>query len=319
MKFKIMAGAVLLAFTGCGADSARADDDLYEGYLWSVFFEAGARGPAIADSGDFPVVLTDVASQRQLGLMEANYGPYAGEETLKNKCFYYGDGGGLLSVSDEFLGRYRAGGFTLDTLCMALVSGITHDPETGARLATVQMANVEQLSQPDYLGEPGPLSQEYPVEIPACFRNGAPLSDCAFNFDPWSGARLTAEEAGRVAAAGARITERLQALLAAGKFAKPCAPGANADFDDSCFSDVESPSGYRGRAYNVGAVYPDLLPLNGFYVFSDAYALGFAYSIGADGAAGPSASMESVRLAVSGKNRATSARLKTLQVVASAK
>jgi hypothetical protein len=319
-------GAAALAISACssGKGSAQqtvdtsASENLYEGYLWSIFFDAAGRGGAMPDDGAYPVVLADVAAQRELGLMESNFGPYAGEEPLENKCFYYGDGGARLSVSDAFLDRYRAAGFTLETLCMALVSGIRHHPESGERLATVQVADIDALSSPDYFGEPGPLGVEHPIEIPTCFRNGAPLTDCLFAFDPWSGARLTAAETRRIATEGERIAGKLAALRAAGKFARPCGAGVSPVSDETCYNDGMTTSGYRDRAYDVGAAYPDLLPLNGFYVISDAYALGFAYAIGADGAAGPSASMESVSLVLSGKNRATSARLKALTVLAAA-
>lgn len=288
-----------------------AEPEFYEGYLWGLIWDARERSGPGAPSADYPVVLTDVASQRALGLMVTNYGPYAGEPALTHDCYYYGDGGTNLSLSEEFLATYRAQGFSRETLCMALVSSIRFNPETGARLATVQMADIEELSRPDYFGEPGPISEEIPLQIPACFRRGMPLVDCRFAYDPLSGARLTAEETARIAAAGSRAHDEARALLAAGKYARPCGAGDDSRpaNDESCYD-----ASGTGREYRISANHPAMLPLGGFYAFSPDFEEGFAYAIIADGAAGPSAEMDSVQLALGGKNRASRAKLEALKI-----
>lgn len=302
------------AEAGTEAARSREEEEVYEGYLLEIIWEAQERSGARAVSGEYPVVLTDVASQKALGLLESNYGPYAGEPELGHKCYYYGDGGSLLSMSDEFLARYRAQGITLETLCMALVTGMRFDPETGTRLATVVMADIEELSRSDYFGEPGPISDEIPLQIPACFRRGLPLVDCRFAYDPISGAPLTPNETAKIAAAGARAYEEARALIAGGKYAQPCGRGDRPTEDESCYSTGRIGSGYPEREYRINANHPAMLPLGGFYVFSPELDQGFAYAVMADGAAGPSASMESVQLVLEGKTRATQAKLEALKI-----
>ena len=47
---------------------------------------------------DFPVIYNSTARLRQLGIA-VSYGQNV--PPLKNKCYYYGDGGYLISVSDQ--------------------------------------------------------------------------------------------------------------------------------------------------------------------------------------------------------------------------
>lgn len=182
--------------------------------------------PALAqDEPGYPVILPDLESQIALGVMERAFGPPTGDETLANRCYYYGDGGSLLSLSDEFLAVHQARGFTLRTLCLAMVNGVAFDPETGAPLATVQMVDVEEASSPDYFGEPGPVGPVTTVRPPQCFRRGVPLSDCVFRFDPFSGDALSTTETESVAALGAEALAVGRQALASGRYAGPCPDG----------------------------------------------------------------------------------------------
>lgn len=302
------------------AQPARTDQhDVMEGWLWGILWQYMETEQPPAADPRYPVFLSDVESQRQLGLLEANYGPYRGEPELPNKCFYYGDGGNLISLSDEFLDAYVSRGFSKETLCMGLLSGIQFNPETGQRLATVVMVDLKEVQSPDYFGEPGPITEEIPVELPDCFRRGLPLVDCRFAYHPITGVPLKADDTDRIAEAGRRALAAGRELISAGNYSRPCTEedAARPVEDESCYTTgSEAIRGYLPWEYRVNALHPAMVPLGGFYRFEPAFDEGFAYAIMADGAAGPSASMESVDLVLSGKNRATRASLDALIVVA---
>ena len=63
-----------------------------------------------------------------------------------HQCYYYGAGGQLIRVSHERLVRYRNKGFTLDSLCLGLMSSTLFDPETGKRLPTYIVAKAESMA-----------------------------------------------------------------------------------------------------------------------------------------------------------------------------
>jgi hypothetical protein len=321
MLNRVLAAAtagLLLGLSALGQSASADEHDVAEGRLWEVLWRKTAASPPPPDPR-YPVVLADTQSQRQLGLLVSNYGPYKGGPELANKCFYYGDGGNLLSVSDAFLATYTARGFSKATLCLGLVSSIKFNPETGKRLATVIMADLKVLGSPNYVGEPGPITDEIPVDIPNCFSRGLPLVDCRFAYHPFTGARLNGSDTDLIAREGARALNAGRELMAAGNYSRPCRADESARKaeDESCYSaDSESVRGYLSREYRINANHPIMLPFGGFYSFDPALGEGFAYAIFADGAAGPSASMESVTLALNGKNRASSASLDALKIAA---
>ena len=51
-----------------------------------------------------------------------------------HKCYSYGDGSTPISISDALLARYKARGFTLESLCLGLISEARFDPESGKAL-----------------------------------------------------------------------------------------------------------------------------------------------------------------------------------------
>ena len=307
--------AGVLALLGCAEAPAQKQAD-------PVKQQVQAVQAAAADPLSYPLVLTDVESQLELGLLNTSFGPTRSTPALPNKCYYYGDGGELLSVSDAFLAIYQARGFTLRTLCLGLISSIKYHPETGARLATVQMADMGALTAPDYIGEPGALSTELTVGLPDCFRRGLPLNDCDWRYKPFDGQPLSAGEISWAKQANRKIMLTAKGMLAQGLYARECPGGeipTGPDPDESCYAEVASASepyikGYFLREYWANAVHPELSPLGGFLDFSPAHAEGFAYSLFADGAAGPSASLDSAEVAVKAKNRASRARLAALKI-----
>jgi hypothetical protein len=114
-----------------------------------------------------------------------------------NKCY------GNLSVSNELLNRFKARGFSLEALCLAIKSPwVQYHPETG---------------------KPLPVSKEFLLGVPDCFRNGTPFLDCKFNYDHSSGLRLT--DAGRehVLVRAVEVDAAVRKVIASGRYATQCA------------------------------------------------------------------------------------------------
>jgi hypothetical protein len=106
----------------------------------------------------------------KLGIQMHSY--VGGEElpAFRNKCHYFGDGGFLMSLSDEFAAPYLARGFSVPSMCMAMYGGIRFDPTTGWRLATFMVADVKSIEQ--YGPDPFYMTSELGLELPDCFANG---------------------------------------------------------------------------------------------------------------------------------------------------
>lgn len=280
-----------------------------------------------AAAQDYPVIFHDADAQREFGVYNARFGAVGDGRPLANKCFYYGVNSQLLSLSDGFLAPYLAKGFSLRSLCMAMVSGLTHHPETGARLATIMSADVEN-------GEVASLGAEIMVEVPDCFRRGLPLTDCEIRYGP-DGAPLPEDVVAEIARSGQFALEAGRGLLAGGAFSRPCAAAAvggecfietfgaipavsDPDHEGAGESGQADPgAGYFAREWAAGDLAPDLLPFGGFADFSPAHEEGFAYALFAYGGLvpfGPSeASITAEGLAIAGKNRANSAVIESLK------
>jgi hypothetical protein len=165
-------------------------------------------------SHSYPYVLTDRADLRNFGLTIIFYGGGTDPEPFGNHCFEYGDGGYDMTVSDDVLARHR--GIPFDNLCLALrQGGLRYDPDTGRRLPTYILANVEALKKPDEALDPGVVSEELPLAVPRCFAVGEIDRDatytllkntgCSYKYHPWSGRRLTEDESAALAEAGLSI------------------------------------------------------------------------------------------------------------------
>src|SRR5262249_33605502 len=124
------------------------------GYLF-VWFIGMASTRAIAF--EYPVIFTDTTSLRELGLA-VYYGMDV--KPLKNKCFYYGDGGYLISMSDKFLARFTARGFTVQATCLGLISNTKFDPNTGRRLPTYMIVDRKLIRRSPQ--EAGAATEELP-------------------------------------------------------------------------------------------------------------------------------------------------------------
>jgi hypothetical protein len=89
-------------------------------------------------------------------------------------------GNARLSVSDELLAHFRARGFTLESVCLAFSSHIRFDPETGRQLPLAFIPEIRAHG----------FDNEFPLNIPLCFRNGVSDLECDYKFDTWWGNRL---------------------------------------------------------------------------------------------------------------------------------
>jgi hypothetical protein len=113
-----------------------------------------------------------------------------------NKC--YGD----VSISNEFLDRFRSRGFTLEALCLALTSPwVRYNVETGKPLA---------------------LTKDYLLEIPDCFKKGTPFLDCTFAFSQWDGQKLTGRDQREYRALANAVDAAVRRVLARGRYKTEC-------------------------------------------------------------------------------------------------
>jgi hypothetical protein len=283
------------------------------GLFWAS--GAAARSP-------YPIVFDSVQQLKRYGLALIGIGTSNHSLHFHNRCYYYGDGGWDLSISDELLSFFKSQGFSRRTACLALVSGIRFDPETGKRLATYILVDRKLLKRKG--NEPSALSDELPLSLPKCFAGGTPYSDCAWNYDPLTGKKLapnatvaqplmwkncrsdartrkfcdhpwTAQEAG----------QRIEAFLS-----KPDAKCASPEVDSKdpdnrlivgtiairckfvALVDIEPASESTLIAWNTGAT---------LYDQSAEFPKGHAYALFASGEAGPEVSPDVVKAAFNGE------------------
>jgi hypothetical protein len=223
-------GAAAVAFATVLAGSAAAEEDL----SYPIRFGS-------------PAELEELGISLKFAKPDDNAWP---KPTFANTCYGYDFVGNILSVSDEFLARYRAKGFTRESLCLGLISFARFDPETGKRLPTYMVidekavearfdaVSFDEMSE-DRIGElttefedesgkrkttfkdkdavraaikslqdgeyakvtedqfwelladnHGRISDELPLVVPDCFKNGTPYVDCAFRYSFITGKKL---------------------------------------------------------------------------------------------------------------------------------
>jgi hypothetical protein len=114
-----------------------------------------------------------------------------------NKCY------GNVSISNEFLARFRARGFSLEAVCLAITSPwVGYHPETG---------------------KPLPVSKSFLFVVPDCFKNGQPFLDCKFNHEHASGLKLTDAEREQVHTRAVEVDAAVRRIIASGRFRNQCA------------------------------------------------------------------------------------------------
>jgi hypothetical protein len=146
-------------------------------------------GTAMAETR-YPLVFNSVNQLKRYGLALRGIGTDKISVHFPTRCYYYGDGGWDISISDALLSFYKSQGFSRRSACLALISGIRFNPEDGKHLATYILVDRKLLKPKN--NEPGALSAELPMSLPSCFRNGTPYADCAWNYDPLTGKKLPA-------------------------------------------------------------------------------------------------------------------------------
>jgi hypothetical protein len=260
--------------------------------LFAIAF--GSIGaPYGVQAADYPVVFTSSAALRNLGIAVA----FADRPApFNNKCYYYGDGGYLISMSNEFLSRFLSKGFTLQSACLGLISETHYDPESGRRLATYMIVDPEMIKQRS--DEPGAATEELPLELPACFKNANPYTDCVFRYGRKTGKKLSDQETATYRMLGTAI----DAILA--KEVRR-SPSASEEFFGGT-KEEEPLAGYRKYA---GQGIPDGQKLDeklerysslSIWIRSSRLPRGFGYALDADGAAGPSLSVAAMNTAIDG-------------------
>jgi hypothetical protein len=237
---------------------------------------------ALEGESTYPLVFDSPSQLKRYGIGFRGIGTDDVHIHFRTRCYYYGDGGWDISVSDALLNTYKSQGFSRRSACMALVSGVRFNPENGKRLATYRL--IDGKLSTDVAGSG---SDELPLSLPNCFKGGLPYSDCAWNFDSISGEKLSAQQTANFKAIGQRIMNFLN---------DPKTKGA--------FRYLKSDSPYIignikvGAAYNVDGGKGSAAS---FYGYSHEFPKGFGYALYASGGAAPVASPTVVKAAQTGK------------------
>jgi hypothetical protein len=279
----------------------------------------------------FPIVVTSAQQLKEFGLSVTCCG--VNYPSLLHLCYDVGPGADVISVSHERLHRYREIGFTLQSLCFGLLSESLFDPETGKRLPTyiaIDFDKIKKINQGreqyvrnnPFLNYDVSMTAEHPLELPQCYRRALPYTDCVFNFDRLTGARLGDIERHNFKRLGealdaAMVTAVRQRLACTWPY---CPKRYTRHFDYSkqvgglvthgehgCF-DQPPVYGYLSSfTENVLAphgidVPPSLLEIGRLSCFDVSIDLpgGYGYTTDADSTAGPSVSPELLKIAADG-------------------
>lgn len=211
----------------------------------------------------FPLVFNDKALLQRLGIVIGKSGPDQPEiKHYQSKCYkkWPPDDIGTpdelydISLSDDFVLKFAKRGFSLNSLCLALASGIKFDPETGQRLPTFILADRDRVK--DEL-DAWALTSEIPLDVPDCFRFGRPYSDCKFFYDPKdtkNREKLSSAETKRYAELGRKIDVRVANAKAAGKWSKTCAEVEMHDGEEELLQDCKLEKDRDGWLQNDGII-----------------------------------------------------------------
>jgi hypothetical protein len=255
---------------------------------------------AFAQSGlRYPVVFDKAADMKRLGLVLSGITDDSDDvEEFPNGCYYYGDGGYPISFSRDFLARFRARGFSRRSLCLGLVSEIKFNPETGTRLPTYIVIRASDYR--NRRADDTSLSGELPLDFPNCFARALPYTDCTWNYDAYTGRRLSQTRTQAFQSFG----QRIERFLSTKQNKEECrSPVSDSVFMNKCSfqpEDVQRP--------------PQLL--NGMptlYDYDTVFPKGYGYALDADGAAGPDREAATRRYAVDANRKATSATIELLR------
>lgn len=154
-------------------------------------------------------ILVDTDQLRRAGVaLQTRQGDFV----FPNRC--YED----VTISDKFLGHYRARGFSLMTLCMAMrADWMVYHPETGEALTIAALRRPGAKPADD-----SPASRHFLLDVPDCFRNGTPYSDCTFTFEVTARER---ENSAFYRDKARKIDAGIRALLRSGRYTTECTCG----------------------------------------------------------------------------------------------
>jgi hypothetical protein len=235
----------------------------------------------------YPLVFDNVNHLKRYGLAIVGIDTNSLSTHFPNRCYYYGDGGWDISISNALLAAYREQGFSRRSACMALVSTARFNPESGQRLATYILIN-RKLIKNGHASDAGALTDELPLSLPNCFRGGLPYSDCAWNYDPISGRKLSAQQTRSFRAVGNRIVKYLSD------------PAVRRRFRYLEESQYTRGMIMVGAAQGIDRGIVGNAPVS-FYDYSREFPKGFGYALYADGTAAPSVSAATLKAALTGK------------------
>ena len=264
----------------------------------------------------YPLVLTSASKLKELGIA-VGY-----SVSLPNRCYHYGEGGDSVSISDALLNFYKLQGFSLRSACMALVSGIKFNPETGKRLATFILADPKLFKNgrpdPKYWshGSPtelGEITDELPLSLPTCFGRGLPYTDCEWRYDPMTGKEISAADTAKQKRVGNSIEKILSDPHSRKRFnSNPSRIGEDGFIEISGFSGnwsvTDDPFGasYDQPWHDVHFDYAGgELQIHVFYDYSSEFPKGYGYALlyVNDGGAGPGVSPKTVKAAIDGQRK----------------
>jgi hypothetical protein len=250
---------------------------------WAVI---GLASPSVRAQG-FPLIV-DSSTLRQAGIA-VGFGDQL--PPLENKCYVYGEGGYLISTSDAFYDRFKRRGFSLQAMCLGLVSETHYDPETGRRLPTYIRINRalirEDLRQSGKIETPGAVSDELPLDLPDCFKNANPYTDCEFRFGRITGRALTAAQTDAYKRLGATI-DQLMTVKIQGVTTQERIAGDDPDdvlirgfrLTDEMFMDADNLPAYSSATH---------------WVRSASLLRGYGYMLDAVGGAGPDVNPDALK------------------------
>jgi hypothetical protein len=250
---------------------------------------------------EFPVIIDSPSKLRQLGIAVSFS---TQEPPLKNKCYSYGEGGHIISTSDEFYDRFKQRGFSVEAMCLGLVSNTHYDPETGRRLPTYILVYREQFKENmrryGKVVDLGVVSDELPFDLPDCFKNGNPYTDCRFRFGRVTGKTLTAAQTVAYKRLGAAIDKVMEVKIRD-------MPGAEEFYGEGqeLLKGFRRTTGYSLWSETNGAIPEDLQRYSSasIWVRSTSLPRGYGYGLDADGGAGPDVNLATLKTATEGLSK----------------
>jgi len=261
-------------------------------------------GSPCAEEETKPIVFGKREELREFGIALPDWGAGRSIHHLPHKCdYYYGDGGYDLSLSNEIVDHFKAKGFSIQSLCMGLLSPFRFDPETGRRLQTYILADLQAVR--DGTADAGTVTEELPMDLPECLKNARLYSDCELNYDPFASTqkKLSSAEKQDIAQKTAIVADGIKARMNGAQdaadrcreleitsrcFAIEIQPASSSGPDE----EFKFPTKFDEEASALGISHVDV---------TDDIPGGFGYALYLSGAAGPDPAEETVELITSAR------------------